>query len=207
MKTKLPVLFLLGLPLWWAFAGIDFTPTISERTFAGIKFPELYFHEKDRRISYEQPRGWRYSGDSNQIRFTPPDVPQAFGEIGQTPLPAPQNFDEATMKRLQDQVLASLPPDSQDKAIVSAEKNPITIDGHETFEATVTYQLYSERYHQSVLFMNLPDTQLTFRFVARKRDFEKLHRAFRESLGSLQWLKPAPDGDQVARSTAAAQPD
>ena len=190
MKTKLPVLFLLGLPLWCAFAGIDFTPTISERTFAGIKFPELYFHQKDRRISYEQPRGWRYSGDSSQIKFTPPDVPQAFGEIGQTPLPAPQNFDEATMKRLQDQVLASLPPDSQDAAIVSAEKNPITIDGHETFEATVTYQLYSERYHQAVLFMNLPDTQLIFRFVARKPDFEKLHRAFRESLGSLQWLKP-----------------
>jgi hypothetical protein len=111
------------------------------------------------------------------------------------------------MKRLQDRVLASLPPDSQDAAIVSAEKNPIAIDGHETFEATVTYQLYSERYHQSVLFMNLPDTQLTFRFVARKRDFEKLHRAFRESLGSLQWLKPAPAGDQIATSTAAAQPD
>jgi hypothetical protein len=64
------------------------------------------------------------------------------------------------------------------------------INARETFEVTVAYELYSERYHQSVLFMNLPDTQLSFRFVARKSDFEKLHRAFRESLGSLQWLKP-----------------
>ena len=204
MKTKLPVLFLLGLPLWCAFAGIDFTPTASERTFAGIKFPQLYFHEKDRRISYEQPRGWRYSGDCSQIKFTPPDVPQAFAEISQTPLPARQNFDEPTTKGLQDQVLASLSPDSQDAAIVSAEKNPLMIDGHETFEVTVTYQLYSERYYQSVLFMNLPDTQISFRFVARKPDFEKLHRAFRESLGSLQWLKPEHSDEQVAASATAS---
>ena len=99
MKTKLLLFFLLGPPLC-AFAGIDFTPTASERTFEGIKFPELYFREKDRKISYEQPRGWRYSGDSSRIRFIPPDVPQAFGEISQTLLPAPQNFDEPTMKRL-----------------------------------------------------------------------------------------------------------
>ena len=204
MKTKLLVLFLLGPPLWCAFAGIDFTPTPGERTFEGIKFPELYFHEKDRKISYEQPRGWRYSGDSSRIRFIPPDVPQAFGEISQTPLPAPQNFDEPTMKRLQDQVLASLSPDTRNVAIVSTEKNPLVINARETFEVTVAYELYSERYHQSVLFMNLPDTQLIFRFVARKPDFEKLHRAFRESLCSLQWLKPEHDGEQVATSAAAA---
>lgn len=45
-----------------------------------------------------------------------------------------------------------------------------------------------ERDRQSVPFMNLPDTQLTFRFLSRKPDFEKLHRAFRASLCSWQWL-------------------
>jgi hypothetical protein len=204
MKTKLLVFFLLGPPLWCAFAGIDFTPTAGERTFEGIKFPELYFREKDRKVSYEQPRGWKYSGDSSRIRFTPPDVAQAFGEISQTPLPAPQNFDEPTMKRLQDQVLASLPPDSRNVAILSTEKNPLVINARETFEVTVAYELYSERYHQSVLFMSLPDTQITFRFVARKPDFEKLHRTFRKSLGSLQWLKPEHGDEQVAVSAAAA---
>src|SRR5437879_7721925 len=159
MKTKLLVFFLLGPPVWSALAGIDFTPIAGERTFEGIKFPELYFHEKDRKISYEQPRGWRYSGDSSQIRFTPPDVPQAFGLISQTPLSAPQNFDEATMKRLQDQMLASLPPYSDSAAIVSTEKDPLMINAHETFEVTVTYQLYGERYQQSALFMNLQDTR------------------------------------------------
>lgn len=171
-----------------ATAGIDFTPTIGERTLEGIKFPQLLFHENERKISYEQPRGWTYSGDSSRIKFMPPNVPQAFGEISQVPLPAPQNFDEPTIKLLQDQVLHSLPGESHDVVVVSAEKNPLMINAHETFEVTVAYQLYGERYQQSVLFMNLSDTQLTFRFMSRKSDFEKLHQAFRGSLCSLQWL-------------------
>jgi hypothetical protein len=188
MKTKLLALAILLPSLSPVFADIDFTPTVGERTLEGIKFPQLFFHENARKISYEQPRGWTYTGESSRIKLTPPNVPQAFGEIAQAPLPAPLNFDEPTLKRLQDQVLASLPRDSHDAALLSAEKNPLMINAHETFEVTVAYQLYGERYQQSVLFMNLPDTQLTFRFLSRKPDFEKLHSAFRGSLCSLQWL-------------------
>ena len=170
-----------------AQSGIDFTPGIGERILEGIKFTELYFHENGRKISYEQPRGWTYSGDSSRIKFTPPGVTQAFGEMGQAPLPAPQNFDDVTIKILQQKVVGSLPPNS-DVTLVQAERNPLMINQHETFEVTVEYQLYGERYQQSVLFMNLPETQFTFRFLSRKADFDKLHRAFRGSLCSLQWL-------------------
>jgi hypothetical protein len=168
-------------------SGIDFTPGIGGRTLEGIKFTELYFRENGRKISYEQPRGWTYSGDSSRIKFTPPGVTQAFGEMGQAPLPAPQNFDDVTIKILQQKVVGSLPSNS-DVTLVQAERNPLMINQHETFEVTVEYQLYGERYQQSVLFMNLPDTQLTFRFLSRKADFDKLHGAFRGSLCSLQWL-------------------
>jgi hypothetical protein len=171
-----------------AQSGIDFTPATGERVLEGIKFPELYFHENGRKVSYEQPRGWNYSGDAAHIKFVPPDARQAFGEFSQAPLAKPQNFDEETIKLLEAAVVAALPPDSQEIIVVSAEKNPLMINQHETFEVIVAYQLYSDRFQQSVLFMNLPDTQLTFRFVARKSDFEKLHRAFRGSLCSLQWL-------------------
>ncbi len=99
----------------------------------GIKSPLLYFHENDRMISYVQPRGWTYTGDSSRIKSMPPDVSQTFGEIRQAPLPAPQNFNEATMKLLQDQVIHSLPGDSHDAVVVSAEKNPLMINAHETF--------------------------------------------------------------------------
>lgn len=185
-KGLLPLFALLACCR--AFGGIDFTPGLGERKLEGIKFTELYFHENGRKISYEQPRGWTYTGDSTRIRFIPPNVQQAFGEMAQTPLPAPQNFDESTIKLLQDRVLQSLPPDSHDVTVISAEKNPLMINQHETFEVTVAYQLYGEHYHRSVLFMNLSDTQLAFAFVARKPDFDKLHAAFRGSLCSLQWL-------------------
>jgi hypothetical protein len=188
MKAKLLALAILLPSFSPVFAAIDFTPATGEWVMEGIKSPLLYFHDNDRKISYVQPRGWTYTGDASRIKFMPPNVSQAFGEIGQVSLPAPQNFDEPTLKRLQDQVLASLPRDSRDATLLSTEKNPLMINAHETFEVTVAYQLYGERYQQSVLFMNLPDTQLIFRFLSRKPDFEKLHHAFRGSLCSLQWL-------------------
>jgi hypothetical protein len=168
-------------------ASIDFTPVIAERIFEGIRFPQLCFHENDRKISYDQPRGWTYTGDSSRIRFIPPGAQQAFGEMAQAPLSAPQNFDESTIKVLQERALRAVPAESQNVVLVSAEKNPLMINQHETFEVTVAYQLYGEQYHRSVLFVNLSDTQLTFAVVARKPDFDKLHQAFRGSLCSLQW--------------------
>ncbi len=39
----------------------------------------------------------------------------------------------------------------------------------------------------SILYLNLPDTQLRFRTLARKEDFEKVHAAFRGSVFSWQW--------------------
>jgi hypothetical protein len=184
------------LTILWLVASaqaeeINFTPVRSVREFEGIKFPQLEFAQGKQKITYEQPRGWTYAGNASRIKFTPPSVSQAFGEIGQTPLPAPQNFDEPTLKALQEQAVASLPSESGDVSIVATKKNPIMINQHETFEVVVAYQLYGERYQKSVLYTNVADTQLTFRFVARKVDFDKLHRAFRDSLCSLQWFEPA----------------
>ena len=188
-----------ALAILWLVASaqaeeINFTPVRSVREFEGIKFPQLEFAQGKQKITYEQPRGWTFAGDASRVKFTPPNVSQAFGEIAQTPLRAPQNFDEPTLKALQEQTVASVPPESGDVSIVAAEKNPIMINQHETFEVVVAYQLYGERYQKSVLYTNLADTQLTFRFVARKVDFDKLHRAFRDSLCSLQWLEPASTG-------------
>ncbi len=158
-----------------AQSGIDFTPTIGERTLEGIKFTELYFHENGRKmISYDHPRGWTYAADAGRIKFMPPNVRRAVGEFTQIPPPKPQNFEEATIKSLQNAMLTSLPSDSYDAVIVSSAKNPLTINQHETYEVTVAYQLYGERYQQSILFMNLPDTQLMFRFLSRQVDFRKI---------------------------------
>ena len=170
-------------------ASIDFTPDTGERVLDGIKFPQLIFQEGSRKITYEQPRGWTYSADSSRITFTPTNFSQAETAMEQSPLEKPQNFDEETMKALQEKVLTGAGPASQNIAIVSTEKNPVLLNGHETFEVIIGYQVSGVAFQRSVLFLNFPDMQLRFRVTARKQDFEKVHKAFRSSLTSFQGLR------------------
>lgn len=171
-----------------AGAAIDLTPVPAERVLDGIKFQQLIFQDNGRKIAYEQPRGWKFTASKGSIAFTPPDVTQAEAAIEQSVLEKPQNFDEPTMKLLQEQVLASLPASSEQPAVVGTEKNPVMINRHETFEVTVAYKIGGVDFERSVLFLNLPDAQVRFRVSARKQDFEKIHKAFRGSVYSWQWL-------------------
>lgn len=169
-------------------AGIDFSPTISERELAGIKFKQLHFKHNGRVVTYEQPKGWKYSGGGNSLKLSPPEAAQADAEIDQSSLETPQNLDEETVKKLQAQVLASVPKDSQNVTLVSEEKNPFRINQHETYAVTISYTAFGQEFQRWVLFMNLPDTQVQFRFTARKGDFEKAQKAFRQSLFSWKWI-------------------
>ncbi len=153
----------------------------------GIVFKQVVFHQDGHAITYEPPRGWTYTGDAAGLKLSPPNVSQAQAAIEQSPLPAPQVFDEATRKQLQEKVLGALPNGSEKIAFVSEEINPIRIKQHDTYVVTVSYDYYGEAYETSVLFANLDDTQLRFRTVARKADFEEVRRAFRASLFSLDW--------------------
>ena len=168
-------------------AAIDFTPTSGERVLEGIVFKQLIFHENGRPITYEQPRGWKYTGDAAHIRFTPSEFAQAQADIIQSPLTEPASFDDATVKLLRARVLASIPPGSQNAVIISEEHNPITISGQPTYAVTIGYDLAGQDYRLGALFLNLKDTQLQFRVIARKENFEKVNRPFRGSLISLQW--------------------
>ena len=187
-KAVLIAIFFAAVVDFSAIAAIDFTPTTGQRELEGVVFKQLIFHEDGRQIAYEQPTGWTYSGDTTGIRFTPLNFTQALAEIQQTPLPEPETFDEPTTKFLREQVLASLPRDSQHPAIVAEERNTVRINGNDSYEVTVAYALYAQEYQLSVMFVNLPTkTQLRFRVIARKKDFDQVHRLFRGSLYSLQW--------------------
>jgi len=182
-----------------ALGGIDLSPVTGERILDGIKFKQLIFREGGRKITYEPPRGWNYRGDSGQFKLTPPDVAQAQGAIDQSPLPAPQDFDEATIKALRDKTLSWVPPGSTDLAIVAEEKDPVLVNRKGTYEITTAYRFGGQEYQASILYLNLTDTQLRFRFVARKADFEKLHKVFRGSIFSWQWAGQEPSPAAVAK--------
>ena len=121
------------------------------------------------------------------MKLNPPNVSQAQATMEQSPLAAPQILDEPTLKQLQQTALASVPGGAQKVALVSEERSPLRINQQETYEVTVSYQFFGQDYELSVLFANLADTQLRFRTVARKADFEKVHREFRASLFTLSW--------------------
>jgi hypothetical protein len=185
MKLVSPLL--LSLVAVSANASIDFTPTLGKRVLDGITFQQLIFHQDGHKITYEQPSGWKFAADSQRILFTPANTTQAQAEIEQSPLEAPQKFDEATVKRIQEEVLVAIPSNCLNVALVSAEKNPLMVNRLETFEIVVSYQISGVEFERSILFLNLPDTQLRFRVTARKLDFEKIHKAFRGSIYSWQW--------------------
>lgn len=170
-----------------ARAGIDLTPTVTQREQAGITFQVLNFQEKGRTITYEQPRGWTPTGGAASIRFTPPKLNQAFAQIDQMALPAPQNFDDETRKVLREKALATLPEGHQNATVVSEEMNPVVINQNHTYEVIISYQAFGQEFMSGVIYMNLPDTQVRFRTVARKPDFEAVHPLFRASLFSWQW--------------------
>ncbi len=168
--------------------AIDFSPTTAERTLEGSVFKQLIFHEGALAIAYEPPPGWRYSGDRSSIVFTPPDIPSARARIDEVELPAPQPLDATAGAALQTQALTLVPPGAEKIAVVSEEQNPIRIHAQPTYEVVIGYQLYAQEYRLSVLYVNVGTTQLRFRILARKENFDQVHRLFRGSLCSLQWL-------------------
>ena len=170
-----------------AASPIDFTPTEGQRQLEGMIFPLVMFHQDNHLITYEPPRGWTYTGDPAHVVLTPPKVSQARASMEQVSLPSPQTFDEATVEQLRQVVLGSLPPDAQNVQFVAAENNPVRIDQQDSYEITASYSYFGQPYQVSVIFANLGELQVRFRIVARKEDFEDLHRAFRGSLFSLHW--------------------
>lgn len=187
-KTTLGLL-LAFLSCASAHAHIDLTPVQGERVLEGIRFPQLSFSQNGRTITYEQPRGWTYSGGGDSLRFIPPNVDLASAEIQQSKLRAAQPFDEENRKALQAQTTAAVPPESKNVALVSEVLNPFRLGSHDTYEVIVSFEAFGQAFMMGVIYVNLPDTQLRFRTLARQSDFEKVHAAFRGSMFSWAWAK------------------
>ena len=187
MDLRLTILILAAAVGTASASPIDFTPTTGTRTQEGVAFKQLRFHQDGRVVTYEPPAGWQYSGDASGLRLAPPDTSQAQITVQQAPLAAPQVFDAATTRQLLQIVLSSAPSAAQNVAVVAEEPNPVRIHLQETYGVTIGYNFLGQEYLANVLFVNLGDTQVRFRTVARKPDFEKVWRGFRGSLFTLAW--------------------
>lgn len=168
-------------------AAIDLTAVPRETTCEGFTFQELLFKDGPRQIIYQIPNKWTYRLGAGEVRLAPPDLPHAEAVIRAVALPAPRRLDEDAVATARNELLSKLPPGSQMIAVGGEEPNAVPLSGNPTYQVVVTYQVMGETFLRSCLFSNVGDTQLSFRFTARKRDYEKVYPAFRSSILSWQW--------------------
>jgi hypothetical protein len=171
-----------------ACADLDLTPKPSQYELDGVKLKQLAFSDGSKVVTYTPPRGWDYSGSTAQLILQPPNKSQAQAKITKVALSQPASFNEETMKKLVQEVMASVPEGSTDVQLVSQEKNPLIIERKETFLVTLSYNFYGGAYGRSMLFLNRGNEQIRFQLTTRQADFKELQKAFLGSQYSWQNL-------------------
>ena len=171
-----------------ARAKLDLTPKLSEYELDGVKFKQLAFSDGGKIVTYAPPRGWDYSGNATQLSLRPPSKSQAEAKITKVALLQPASFNEETIKKLVQEVMASVPNGSTEIQVVSQEKNPLIIERKETFLVVLSYNFYGGAYSRSILFLNRGNEQIRFQLTSTQADFKELQKAFLGSQYSWQNL-------------------
>lgn len=184
--------------------AIDLNPAVSEYTAEGFTFHKLLFKHDKQQIAFEPPRLWSYRFTGDALQLLPGNVERAEAAICATALASPQPLDARVIDATRQQFLHSLPAESQAVTVVAEEQNP-ALNNSPSYEITASYQALGEMFVRSTLFVNLPDTQLSFRLTARKVDFDTLYSAFRSSILSWHWINPQAAPGASAVATAASQ--
>lgn len=172
-----------------AFAQVDLTPIFTKITGDGVTFPVVNFRTASGKISYTPPTGWQLSGGGSSLKLIPPKSAQAEAEITVSAKPESADWDADSVKALGQRVLKTAPEKAKDVKLVGTQKNPLHISGHETCEVTISYTAFGQQFKKSLLVCNFANEQLRFSFVARSKDFDKLHAEFQRSLYSWDGLK------------------
>lgn len=188
-----PVRFAVGLLLISLFpsvgrADLNLTPEESEYELDGVKLHQLRFRDGERRVTYTPPKGWRHSGTELRLILQPPHGSGAEAVVSLTTLKEPETFDDATTKRLSEEVLSSVPSTAKHVTIVSAEKNPLLIERRETFLIVIKYDCYGNQYGHSVMFLDRGNKQVRFELTCPLSVFPELQKAFQGSHYSWQNL-------------------
>jgi hypothetical protein len=182
------LLLLSALLAGSAQAELLLTPQISEYELDGVKFHRLAFSDGGKVVTYQSPRGWEYSGSGTRLTLRPPKKAQAEATITRIPLPKPGSFDEESLKKLVEEAVAQVPRGSENINVVSQEKNPLMIQGKETFLVTLSYTAYGQQYGRSILFLNRGNEQIRSQLTCREADFKELQQAFLASQYTWQQL-------------------
>lgn len=186
------IIGLLGLVLFGvcsARADLNLTPTESLRTLERMKMKQLVFHDGDKEITYQAPRGWSCVGSVSSVVFSIPDRPQAKASIQYATRLRIPAFDDKAAKLFHDNpALLQLPKGAKNLRITAVSINPLVIDSHQTIEVQMTYSFFGQNCARSILLVNRNGEELGFTLDCNAPDFPALHAAFRGSLYSFENL-------------------
>ena len=184
------VVAVLGLAVGLVRAEINLTPQYSVRELEGCKFPQLEFRDGAKKITYEPPPGWQaMARDSQTLALTPAGKDMVSAKIKFFPTQGRLVLDEAQLQHFKDTADQLLPAESRIMTEPTITPNPLLLNGHPTCEIDIYFVLHSQRFRMSVLFVDLGESQLRFSLISRAGDFEELHKAFRASWYSWQWVQ------------------
>ena len=161
-----------------ARAELQLTPSILENEVDGAKIKLLAFPDGDRKVTYQSPRGWDYSGSPTQLTLRPINKSQAEATITKIALSEPGKFDAETLKKVVAEMTAALPKGSENVSLISQESNPLRIGGKETVLIVLSYRFFGQPYNRSLLLLNRGNEQIRFQLVSREGDFKELQKAF-----------------------------
>jgi len=171
-----------------ARAELQLTPKVVEYKADGATLKHLEFSDAGKTVTYQSPRGWEYSGSGNQLTLRPPSKTQVEATITRVPLSQPGSFDDESVKKLVSEAVLLVPNGSEKVSVVSQEKNPLLIQGKETFLIKLSYTFFGQKYCRSILFLNRGNEQIRSQLTCREADFDSLQSAFFRSQFSWQNL-------------------
>lgn len=150
---------------------------------------QLVFHDGDKEITYQAPRGWSCAGSPSSVVFSIPDRPQAKASIQSAARLRIPAFDDKAAKLFADNPgLLQLPKGAKNVRITAVSINPLVIDSHPTLEVQMSYTFFGQNCARSILLVNRNGAEVSFVLDCNAPDFPALHAVFRGSLYSFENL-------------------
>lgn len=184
MVVKLTQLAAFLICLSCARAELLLVPEVTEQDLDGAKIRLLAFADDGKKVTYQPPLGWDYSGNATQLTLSPHDKVQANATVRKIPLQQPGAFGAEDIKKLVEAAPTFVPGGSERVSVVAQESNPLLINRKETFELVLDYVYYGQEFRSSILFLNRGNEQMRFQLTCRASDFPELQRTFQQSLYS-----------------------
>lgn len=168
-------------------SALDLTPRTGVREIEGISLPVVRFIDESRRVTWRPPPGWRYSGEKNELNLSAENNRQSVVRVNLVPKIAIDLTSVDGREALKAMALEAAPDGAISPTLVGETENPIILDRHGSYEATVEYGFGARRFKRSLILLPLQEHMLKFTITSRAADFEKFRGEFLASMYSWVW--------------------